>query len=251
MKKRKIFIGTSGWMYKHWGERFYPKDLKKEFLDFYAKEFKTVEINSSFYRMPSAKTFLQWKKQTPNNFVFAVKLNHYITHQKRLVLDEKSESFLIAFLQNAQELEKKFSTILIQLPPSFKRNDLRLENFLKFYLQEMKKLKFRPLSSVEFRHDSWHDEEVYKILRKYKIALVITSAPEITSETFTANFVYIRMHGNEQHSSEYKNKELIELKKRIENYPEKIKTIFIYFNNDYSAYAIENARFLISLFDKS
>lgn len=93
MTKRKIFIGTSGWMYKHWGEKFYPKNLKRDFLKFYANEFKTVEINSSFYRMPAEKTFLKWKKEVPKNFVFAVKLNRYITHRKRLMLDEKVNLF--------------------------------------------------------------------------------------------------------------------------------------------------------------
>lgn len=235
-------------MYKHWGERFYPKDLKKNFLDYYAKEFITVEINSSFYHMPSEHTFEVWKKSTPPNFIFALKLNRYLTHRKRLILDSESESFLIAFLKNSQALERKLGVILIQLPPSFKSNKERLQTFLKSYSQQNKKLKLEPLTAIEFRHDSWLEEEVFSMLKKYGVSLVIAGTPQIGNEFFTADFVYIRMHGDAQHQSNYKNKELAELKNKIDAYPKRIKKIFIYFNNDYSAYAIDNARFLMKKF---
>lgn len=126
-----------------------------------------------------------------------------------------------------------------------------MELFLNFYTEQTKKLEFKPKSAIEFRHTSWSDEKVFAILKKFKIAMVITSSPKISEEIFTTNFTYIRMHGNAEHNSDYKNKELIELKKKIDAYPEKIKNIFIYFNNDYSAYAIDNAKFLIKLFEKS
>lgn len=248
--ERKIFIGTSGWMYKHWGKRFYPADLKKDFLPFYSQEFKTVEINSSFYRMPRKSSFESWKKSTPRNFVFALKLNRYLTHRKRLILDEESKSFLIEFLSRSQGLEKKLAVILIQLPPSFKANIERLKRFLDSYSEALKELKFRPLSAIEFRHDSWLNDDVFKILKKYKVSLVLAGTPQIGSGIVTAGFSYIRMHGDAQHKSNYQNKELTELSKKINKFPSKIKKVFIYFNNDYSAYAIDNARFLIKKLEK-
>ncbi|HCP08385.1 MAG TPA: DUF72 domain-containing protein [Candidatus Moranbacteria bacterium] len=247
--KKKIYAGTSGWVYKDWGERFYPKNLNEDHLTYFSKEFKTVEINSSFYHLPTVRTFGIWKNNSSKNFIFSVKINQYITHRKRLILDEGSKRYLRIFLKNAQKLERKLAVILIQLPPNFKKNTERLESFFEFYRRQIDKLKYRPLTAIEFRHESWFNDEAYKILEKYKIALVISSAPEYRREVFTTDFVYIRMHGSEKHYAKYLNKDLEKLKNEIGNYPKNIKKIFVYFNNDYSAYAIENARYLKALFE--
>lgn len=249
--KRKIFIGSSGWMYKDWGKRFYPKDLKEDHLTYLSKEFKTVEINSSFYRMPNEKTFEQWRKKSNQKFIFSVKLNRYITHRKRLIMDEESKNYLQAFLKNTQKLEKKLEVILIQLPPSFKKNSERLNDFLIFYVGLIKALKYKSLSAIEFRHDSWFDNETYALLKKYKIGFVISSTPEFRREIFTSSFCYIRMHGGEEHKCNYLKKDLDKLKKEIDSFPSEIKKVFVYFNNDYSAFAIDNARYLADLFESA
>lgn len=247
MRKRKIFIGTSGWMYKDWGKRFYPAGLKEEPLEFFSREFKTVEINFSFYHLPKAETFSKWRRESSRDFIFSVKLGQYLTHRKRLILDADSRPYLDLFLKNLQELEKKLAVILIQLPPSFRKNIERLDHFLAYFESKIKKLKFKTRAAVEFRHESWFVDEIYDVLKKYKTALVIASTPEFRREVFTADFAYIRMHGSEKHDQNYLERDLRHLKKEINGYPARVKKVFIYFNNDYSAYAIENARLLASI----
>ncbi len=247
--KREIFIGTSGWMYKHWGQRFYPENLKEDCLTFFSREFDTVEINSSFYRMPTYHTFEMWREKSSSKFIFSVKLNQYLTHRKRLIIDEESQAYLKEFLVRAQELERKLAAILIQLPPSFKKNLPRLNIFLKTVNDIILNLEFKPKLAMEFRHQSWFEEEVYEELRSQKVSLVISSTPELRKDIVTADFVYIRMHGGEKHESKYLKKDLKKLKEEIELFPRNVKNIFVYFNNDYSAYAIENVRYLISLFE--
>jgi uncharacterized protein YecE (DUF72 family) len=229
-------------MYKHWGERFYPKDLKKGHLEFYAKEFETVEINSSFYRMPSEHAMETWRDSVPRSFVFAVKMNQYITHRKRLILDDESKRYLKTFMSRCQLLEGKLGPILIQLPPSFKDNYDRLNDFFKHYKTLTDKLKFKPKSAIEFRHESWFTKQTYDLLTDYGIALVLLD--NLEKQFFSTDFAYVRMHGNKKHESEYLEKQLKEFKAETNVFPKKVKKIFVYFNNDYSAYAIENARFL-------
>lgn len=228
-------------MYKHWGERFYPKDLKKGHLEFYTKEFETVEINASFYRMPTEHAFELWKNSAPKGFIFAVKMNQYITHRKRLILDDESKSYLKTFINRCKILEDKLGPILIQLPRSFKANHDRLKAFLKYY-KTLDNLKFKSKSAIEFRHDSWFVKETYELLADHEIALVLLD--KLDRQFFTADFAYVRMHGDQNHETEYLEKQLKEFKLKTDKFPKKVKKIFVYFNNDYSAYAIENARFL-------
>src|SRR4051812_17258763 len=114
MKPKKIYIGTSGWRYKDWGVTFYPATLKDGHLSYLAKEFNTVEVNTSFYHLPLKKTFQKWSEETPDHFVFSVKLSRYITHQKKL---EGIREPLLKFFRNAKGMGSKLSVILIQLPP--------------------------------------------------------------------------------------------------------------------------------------
>jgi len=176
--KSGIYIGTSGWHYKHWKGTFYPEDIKeKDQLAAYIQTFDTVEINNSFYRLPESETFVQWRKSVPDHFIFSVKGSRYITHMKKL---KESTAALHALLKNASGLKEKLGPILFQLPPGWKMNTQRLEDFLK---QLPSHFRF----AFEFRNTTWYTEEVYALLRKYNCAFCIyeldrhTSPIEITS----------------------------------------------------------------------
>jgi uncharacterized protein YecE (DUF72 family) len=242
----KILVGTSGWMYKHWNEKFFPPKVKAtEQLPYYSRFFKTVEINSSFYRMPSAETFANWRENSKSGFVFSVKLNQYVTHRKRLIMDEESINYLEAFINNAQELKEKFGALLIQLPPSQKINIPRLEAFLKVLKEKLARKKYKPDLAIEFRHESWLKDEVFELLAKNEVAFVIAHSFHFPSHRIlTTDFSYIRLHGpNALFASRYTPKELKEWLKFMKS-QRKIKRFYVYFNNDYEAYAIENATYL-------
>lgn len=245
--KREIRIGTSGWMYKHWNKTFYAEAGKENQLAFYSNEFNTVELNYSFYRMPDPKAYVSWYDRTPNDFMFTVKMNRYLTHLKRLIIDEESKSSLESFLTDTQGLKNKLGTILIQLAPGFIINLKRLNEFLTTYSEILKSLRYKPGTSIEFRNDTWFIQATYDILEKHKVALVFPSTPEYRKLEFTSNFAFLRIHGDKSYSDD----ELNDLKNEIDQYPERIKQVFVYFNNDANTYAIYNARYLKSLFQKS
>lgn len=185
--EHELHVGTSGWSYSHWKEIFYPHDLKQsDWLEFYAGIFSTVEINTTFYHTPRLSTVENWYNQVPNNFLFAIKINGYITHRKRL---KDCKESLYFFYRSIKKLKAKAGPILIQLPPSFKENKERLIEFI-YDLDDHYRYTF------EFRHDSWFDDAVYQILSDHKMALCITDLNGKQSpEIITADFTYIRLHG--------------------------------------------------------
>ena len=236
IKKKKIWIGTSGWSYLHWRKIFYPENLSyHRWLEYYAQFFDTVELNASFYHLPSNKTFQNWAKKTPENFLFSVKASRFITHIKKLTNCKRAWH---NFYKNAQGLGKKLGPILFQLPPSFKQNLKRLENFLKILPQKEK-------YAFEFRHQSWFEKNTFLLLKKYKVALCIAHSPRFPlSLEKTASFVYLRFHGGQTlYGSKYPEKELKEWAQKINHWPK--KEIFIYFNNDFHGYAVQNAKTLM------
>ncbi|GAI34250.1 unnamed protein product, partial [marine sediment metagenome] len=150
------YIGTSGWHYDHWRVRFYPEKLiKAKWLEFYAGHFTTVELNNSFYRLPSEAAFATWRDSSPANFTFAVKVSRFITHIKRL---RNTEEAVDNFVGRARILDGKLGPLLYQLPPNMHRNDEVLESFLSILPRGLKHV-------VEFRHESWLDDKVFEILR--------------------------------------------------------------------------------------
>ncbi len=239
----KLYIGTSGWIYPHWDAVFYPLNLpSKGKLKYFSKYFKTTEINYSFYHLPSRTTFERWYQETPPDFVFSLKASRYLTHIKRLKGIKKAWS---SFLKNALFLKEKLGPVLFQLPPSFKNNQenfKRLNEFLKFIFtkKSRQKLKF----CFEFRHQSWCQEKIYQLLKKYKMAWVIADSPAWPkAEKVTAPFVYFRMHGSKiLFSSNYTNKELKTLAQKIKNYLKRNLEVYIYFNNDSQGFAVKNAK---------
>jgi uncharacterized protein YecE (DUF72 family) len=180
-----ILIGTSGFSYPEWKKVFYPEDLPaKQYLPFYAERFKTTEINNTFYRIPTLKLTQDWYQAVPKDFVFTLKLSQRITHQKRL---KETDEEMDRFLEAAFELKGKLGTILVQLPPYFKRDDAVLKNFLQ---RNSKSARL----AVEFRHDSWLNDEVYAILHEYGCALGVVEAEERAAvQKVTGPFCYMRL----------------------------------------------------------
>lgn len=251
MKKGRLFVGTSGWVYSHWQGIFYPEELpSKDKLKYFSQHFKTAEINYSFYHLPQPATYQKWYSETPADFIFSVKASRFITHIKRLSGVREAWK---QFIENALNLKEKLGPILFQFPPSFKvtpQNLQRLENFLKLLnYNKYTMVKNVSLRYVfEFRHKSWCDKKIYNLLKKYNIAWVIADSPRYPRvDVITADFVYIRMHGSKiMFSSKYTKKELNSLAQKIKKWLKKTD-VYVYFNNDAYGYAIENARELLKL----
>lgn len=244
-----IRIGTSGWMYKDWGARFYPKDLKKGHLQFLAREFTTVEVNSSFYHLPLKSTFKKWREETPDDFIFAVKISRYITHRKKL--HGVSES-VATFMARAKGMGDKLGVVLVQLPPFLKYDKKLLENFLKVLK------KYRARFALEPRHQSWMEPggEVRALLKKAGVALVFPHSAKIPSfkpeaKNITGDFAYVRFHGpSEFAASRYGARRLAPWAKRIRGWRRKKLDVFVYFNNDKNGHAIDDARTLKRLLER-
>jgi len=229
-----LYIGTSGWHYDHWRHRFYPEKLTKaKWLEFYASHFTTVELNNSFYRLPSEAAFTNWRDSSPANFTFAVKVSRFITHIKRL---KNTEEAVETFVSRAKILGEKLGPLLYQLPPNMHRNDERLESFLSILPRELKHV-------FEFRHQSWLEEEVFETLHKYNIGLCVFDMPSLSCPLVaTADFAYIRFHGSTGlYFSCYSDEELADWSKRLASLAANLKAIYIYFNNDAEAFAVRNA----------
>ena len=241
------YVGCSGWHYEHWRGLFYPAELPKpEWLSFYARQFTTVELNNSFYKLPSEKAFTTWREPTPGNFIFAVKVSRFITHIKRL---RNLGSAVENFLSRAGFLEEKLGPLLYQLPPSMKRNDELLQNFLSLLPPKYQHV-------VEFRHKSWIDDAVFDILRGHNVGLCVFDMPGFSCPLVaTSDFAYVRFHGNKGlYSSCYSDEELSQWAQKIAQLGQNIKASYIYFNNDAEAFAVKNAitlrNFLQSLLSK-
>lgn len=233
-EKSPAHIGTSGWHYKHWKGPFYPEKLPgSKMLEFYFQRFDTVEINNSFYRLPSPNALEAWRKSTPKDFCFAVKGSRFLTHMKKL---KDPEIGLANFLPRIEILGRKLGPILFQLPPFLERQPERLESFLKALPKEHR-------YTFEFRHPSWHVPEIYDCLRKYDAAFCIFDLAGFQSPLeVTARFVYVRLHGpGGAYQGSYSADALKTWAKRIQDWRRARKSVYVYFDNDQSAFAVRNA----------
>lgn len=234
MKKGKAHIGTSGWNYKPWKGTFYPAGLpaKDEFA-YFAGKFSTVELNNPFYRLPSAETFAHWKKSAPPGFLFSVKAPRFITHMKKLKSDHNG---IHEFLAHAGELKRKTGPLLFQLPPRWKVNTERLEEFLQH-------LPPRHRYTFEFRDPTWFRQEVYDLLKRFNCALCIYHLAGYQSPVeLTADFVYLRLHGpGGKYQGSYSDKILQDWAARCKQWMKKGMDVFVYFDNDQDGYAAANA----------
>jgi uncharacterized protein YecE (DUF72 family) len=237
MKKGRCFIGTSGWYYGHWYGRFYPEGLaKEELLPFFARSFNTVELNNTFYHLPKESTVVGWYQKAPRDFVFALKASRFITHIKRLANLGDS---LKVLLSRAYLLRKKLGPILYQLPPSMKKDTKRLADFLK-------RLPKKTRNVIEFRHQSWLDEEIFALLGEFNAAHCVVSMPDFPQVVrATADFAYIRMHGGSRlYRSNYSQGQLKQCAGRIKQFLKSGLDTYVYFKNDAYGYALQNARAL-------
>jgi uncharacterized protein YecE (DUF72 family) len=243
MSLAKIYIGTSGWMYKSWASSFYPKDCPaKRHLDFYVTQFPTVEINASFYRLPEETAFAAWRKSALPGFHYAVKGSRAVTHFKRLKPGAKSLQIL---LDRARLLGAHLGPILWQLPPNFTKNAERLTEFVRG-------LPRRYAYAIEFRHPSWLDQEVEDVLKRFRIANVAVSSQAMPIHFQpTANFVYVRFHGLKGGAAhDYTDRELEPWVEHLRRCARHGLKGFVYFNNDVNTRAPLNARRLMEMLGK-
>ncbi len=243
MIEKNIYIGTSGWNYYSFKEIFYPLHLKpKDWLSFYAEHFNTVEVNATFYRLPTLKTFEKWYSETPENFVFSLKVPKVITHIKRL---KEVEQELKEFLACISGLKEKAEVLLFQLPPSLKYEPEVWEKFSKILPENYLKV-------IEVRNRSFHQEEFINFLKKHNLCLCFSDcAGKYPSwyEVQTADFLYFRMHGSKKlYVSNYEEEELKELVQKINFYS--VKKVFVYFDNTSLGYAVLNAKRLKELIEE-
>jgi uncharacterized protein YecE (DUF72 family) len=239
---KAVRIGCSGWAYPHWRERFYPKGLpQRRWLAHYAEHFDTVEINNTFYRLPSASAVEGWVEQSPPGFVFAVKASRYLTHIKRL---KTLDPYLERFFEPLEPLVRgeKLGPLLWQFPQNFHRDDGRLEHALRALPPGR--------HAFEFRHDSWFTEDVYGLLSEHGAALVIgdessrwVSSPRVR----TADWTYVRLHhGTRGRHGNYSKSEIQTWARRISQWRRDTE-VYVYLNNDWEGYALRNAELLKDL----
>ena len=229
-----VHIGTSGWHYKHWVGKFYPgKTSASRMLSYYVTCFDTVEINNSFYRLPSETALDQWRESTPGGFLFAMKASRFLTHMKKL---KDPEQGLANFMPRADILGRKLGPILFQLPPWWECNEERLESFLMALPRGHR-------YSFELRNAGWHNERIYRLLRKHNAAFCIFDLAGFQSTLeLTANFTYIRLHGpGSAYQGSYSREALKEWAARIREWERSLKHIYVYFDNDQEAFAARNA----------
>ena len=235
---KPVHIGCSGWNYRDWRGAIYPEGLPaRRWLERYAELFDTVEVNNTFYRLPSHSAVQGWVEQTPSGFVIAVKASRYLTHVKRLrEMQRGAARYFEAIGPLASS--PKLGPVLWQLPANFKRDDERLGEALG----QLPKGRH----CFEFRHPTWFVPEVYELLRRHGAALVIGDDPErpFQSHEITADWTYVRFHrGNRGRRGNYSKRELEDWKRRIAAWRSDVE-VFAYFNNDWEAFAPHNALWL-------
>ena len=224
-------------MYPHWRGRFYPPEVRPaDQLAFYAAEFDTVELNNSFYRQPARARFEAWAGTVPDGFLFAVKGSRYVTHIKRLVVEQEAVDRVV---DSARGLGNHLGPILFQLQSNFHADIARLETFLARLVDVR--------CTFEFRHASWFIPPVLDLLKRHRVALCIADSPALPqSLEITADFTYVRFHHG-PHAVGYATRTLEGWAERIHGWCSQGLDVYAYFNNDADAWAIRNARTLRTL----
>ena len=234
----EIQCGCSGYHYDEWKEKFYPKELAKDkWLDFYAEHFNLLEINNTFYQLPEKSTVKFWYDHTPLAFKFSVKGSQYITHQKKLKLDDDLKEAVENFHKRVRYLGNKLEIILWQLPGNLHVDQQKLDKFCKLLDKKNRHV-------FEFRHASWFDDEVMDLLKAHDVACCAISSPdeELPEDIKeTTDFVYIRMHGKKEwYNYDYDGRELNGWLRKIRN--TQASEAFILFNNTAHHHAVENGK---------
>jgi len=232
MKRRaRAYIGASGYQYGHWRGVFYPETLpKKQWFEHYSRNFDTVEINNTFYRLPDASTFDAWREEAPRNFCYALKFSRYGSHLKCL---KDAESTIGRFMRRAKRLGPHLGPILVQLKPHWGLDLDRLCGFLRAAPMERR-------WAFEFRDPAWLCDEVFGLLRKHNAALCIHDMLEEHPYELTTGWVYLRFHGD-HYGGSYSHQFLAACAKRIATHLGDGLDVYAYFNNDAQGCAVRNA----------
>jgi uncharacterized protein YecE (DUF72 family) len=231
-----IHVGTSGWSYRHWEGVLYPPGLvPRERLNFYQRAFGTVEVNSTFYRWPRAATFARWRDTSPEGFVWTVKAPRSMSHAARLYAPER---WLGEVAKGLGRLGTKLGVLLVQLPPGLAVDLARLGYFLSILPHHLR-------VAVEFRHESWHREDVFRLLEHRGAAYCVTSGARLPCVLrATASFVYVRLHGPDRehlYAGSYTDEDVRWWAARIREWATQGRDVYVYFNNDGGGNAVHNA----------
>jgi uncharacterized protein YecE (DUF72 family) len=226
-------------VYPDWAGRFYPTDRpQREWLSHYASQFDTVEVNSTFYRLPSARTVEGWASAAPANFTFALKLGAFGSHRMKL---RDAESWLPNHLERAQLLGPKLGPTLVQLPPRWRQDVERLDEFLSAAPTSMR-------WAVELRERSWLRDSVYDVLRRHGAALCVHDLLPGHHWVRTASWTYVRFHGpdapEQPNRGRYGGRRLWRIADRLASWRDEGCDIYAYFNNDQHGHAVDDARWL-------
>lgn len=230
-----IYLGTSGWNYAHWRRTFYPEKLpQRQWLEYYAQRFATVELNNSFYRLPSREQFESWRERSPDDFVVTVKMSRYLTHIKRL---QDPEEPVARFMKHARGLGSKMGPILVQLPPTLKADLGALDEALRRFPEDVRVV-------VEFRHDTWFTEDVLRVLEERGACWCLADrlARPVTPVWRTTEWTFLRFHeGRAKPHPCYGKDVLATWVERLAHGWGTDADIYVYFNNDPRACAIRDA----------
>jgi uncharacterized protein YecE (DUF72 family) len=235
----EVRIGTSGWVYRDWRGPFYPRDLPtKQWFAHYATEFDTVEINNTFYRMPDFETFDQWKRQAPPGFVYSLKLGQFGSHRMKL---RDAQSWLPNHVERARRLGRALGPTLVHLPPRWRANVERLDEFLSVAPRSMR-------WAVELRDASWLRDDVFDVLRAHGAALCLHDLLPRHPRVLTTDWTYLRFHGpaalEQKYVGRYGGRRLTRHADRIASWQADGIDVYAYFNNDFHGDAILDAHWL-------
>jgi uncharacterized protein YecE (DUF72 family) len=238
--KSKLFVGTSGWSYKHWRGAFYPEDTPSDhMLEYYLRHFRSTEINNTFYHLPEKKTLEHWRELAPTGFQFAVKASRYITHMKKL---KDPGASIREFFNRITALGDTLGPILFQLPPKWKYNETRFREFLQSLSREFR-------YTFEFRDQSWINPHALELLSLHRTAFCIYELDNVLSpKEITTDFVYIRLHGPKgAYQGSYSRQSLSGWSNVISAWQQQGLSIYCYFDNDEAGYAADNAQSLCAM----
>jgi uncharacterized protein YecE (DUF72 family) len=233
----RVLVGTSGWQYRDWKGRLYPKELpQKKWLAYFSERFPTVEVNNTFYNLPKEDTFVAWRETSAEGFLIGIKASRYITHIRRL--REPAEPVELLW-SRCRLLREKLGPVLFQLPPNFPADIDRLEALIGVLPDGMR-------AAVEFRHASWKDDAVHRLLDGAGCALVLADRPGARVDpVVTGGWSYVRFHQGSATGPDYSRDKLRRWASRIADMP--ASEVYVYFNNDPGGAAVRDARTLTEL----
>jgi uncharacterized protein YecE (DUF72 family) len=238
-----LYLGTSGWAHRDWVGVLYTHDLSaSEYLPTYARQFNTVEIEHTFFEMPTRQTVQSWQRRTPDGFVFSPCLPRRITHQQRL---RDAQSLLEDFIGTVSELGDKLGPILVQLPEDFRRSEQEsLEAFVATLPQQVQ-------FAVEFRHGSWIKDTTFTLLEQSQVAWVIVDAPFLPCvPRVTASFAYVRWHGRPGYQTRRQMDPVAALRRWVpilHQLEQQAQRVYGYVHNQFSGYAPRDCQILLEL----